>query len=191
VLSATQPHLYEAVSTATYGLISLNRRARILNALRRRDWDTVWSSFSLTDLFFLAARLREEKAQEGERSPAIDEYRASAAGLPDGANQLGPTLQHLRRRLSPGMVELAPYEDTAAERFPIYLAERVAEFKVYLVRLFAEQGLPATALPAVAEAAARAVLGDIQMTNYKDWSAVLDAYEEFDSVRLQEVIGTL
>ncbi len=89
------------------------------------------------------------------------------------------------------MVELAPYEDTAAERFPIYLAERVAEFKVYLVRLFAEQALPAAALPTVAEAAARAVLGDIQMTNYRDWSAVLDAYEEFDSARLQEVIGTL
>jgi len=89
------------------------------------------------------------------------------------------------------MVELPPYEQIANESYPVFLAERVAEFKIYLVRLFAREALPAAALPAVAEAAARAVLGDIQMTNVKDWQSVLDAYEGFDDARLKEVIGAL
>ncbi len=191
VLAATQPRVYESVSTATYGLLSLNRRARLLLALRTRDWDSVWSSMSLTDLFFLAGRLRTQPAGEAGASPAIKEFRASAAGLPKGTDVMGPTFQHLRRRLAPAMVEMAPYEDVATEQFPAFLAERIAEFKIYLVRLFAEQALPASALPSVAEPAARAVLGDIQMTNLKDWPAVLDAYEGFDGPRLKEVMGTL
>ncbi len=142
VLAATQPRLYESVSTLTYGLLSLNRRARLLLALRTRDWDSVWSSMSLTDLFFLAGRLRMQPAGEGETSPAIKEFRASAAGLPKGTEEMGPTFQHLRRLLAPAMVEMAPYEDVAAEQFPAFLAERIAEFKIYLVRLFARGNRP-------------------------------------------------
>ena len=76
VLSAEQPHLFDAVSTATYGLLSLNRRARLLLALHSRDWETVWSAVSATDLFFLAGRLREQHlhapgADPGMRSPPL------------------------------------------------------------------------------------------------------------------------
>jgi Tfp pilus assembly protein PilF len=192
VLAAREDRLYEAVGTATYGLLSLNRRARLLLALHSRDWNGVWSSVSVSDLFFLAGRLRAQlaKADAQSASPAIDEYLAST-GIPGGTAALGPTLQHLRTRPATGMVELPPYEQVAVQSFPVYLAERVAEFKIYLVRLFAEHSLPAAALPAVAESAARAVLGDIQMTNLKDWQAVLDAYEGFDGARLKEVMGTL
>ena len=87
------------------------------------------------------------------------------------------------------MAELPPYEQIATEMFPAFLGERVAEFKIYLVRLFAREALPAAALPAVAEAASRAVLVDMQMRNITDWQSVLDAYEAFDDARLQEVIG--
>jgi hypothetical protein len=188
VLASSDDRLRVTVGSATYGLLSLNRRARLLLALARRDWASVWSSLSLTDLFFLAARLRETQARQSERTPAIAEYLALADAIPEGAGELGPALVNLRRYPTPALVELAPYEDSAAILFPEYLAERVAEFKLYLACLFADQALPAGALSAVAEAAAREVLGDIQMTNLRDWQAVVSAYSDFDAARLREVM---
>jgi hypothetical protein len=81
--------------------------------------------------------------------------------------------------------------EMAATSHPAVFAERVAEFRLYLACLFAEQAIPAASLPSVAEASARAVLSDIRMTNSNDWQAVLDAYERFDATRLREIIGTL
>jgi len=188
VLAASDDGLRVTVGNATYGLLSLNRRARLLLALTRRDWAAVWPSLSLTDLFFLAARLREAGVRQPERSPAIAEYLALADAIPEGADAFGPALVNLLRYPSPALVELAPYEDTATVLFPDYLAERVAEFKLYLACLFADQALPAGALSAVAEAAAREVLSDIQMTNMRDWQAVISAYSDFDAARLRDVM---
>jgi tetratricopeptide (TPR) repeat protein len=188
VLAASDDGLRVTVGNATYGLLSLNRRARLLVALTRRDWASVWSSLSLTDLFFLAARLRDAGVRQPDRSPAIAEYLALANAIPEGSDALGPALVHLRRYSTPALVELAPYEDSATILFPDYLAERVAEFKLYLACLFAEEALPAGALSAFAEAAAREVLSDIQMTNQYDWPAVISAYSDFDAARLRDVM---
>jgi tetratricopeptide (TPR) repeat protein len=189
VMAADNPPVYDAVAASTYGLISLNRRARLLLALQRRDWDTVWSSLSLTDLFFLAARIRDASPPLTARSPAIGEYLSTAA-IPEGVGVLGPTLPTLRRYAVPTLVELPPYEETAAEPHPVYLAERLAEFKLYLAYLFARESLPPEGLPAVAEIAARGVLEDIQMSDYRDWTAVIAAYAGFDRSRLEEVLGS-
>jgi tetratricopeptide (TPR) repeat protein len=246
VLAAADDGLRVAVGTATYGLLSLNRRARLLLALARRDWEAVWPSLSLTDLFFLAARLREARLREPgvreagvreagvrepgvrepgvreagvreagvrepgvrepsvreagvreagvrhpDQSPAIAEYLAYADAIPEGADALGPALVNVRRYTTPALVELAPYEDSATELFPAYMAERLAEFKLYLACLFADQALPAGALSAVAEAAAREVLSDIQMTNLHDWQAVISAYSDFDAARLRDLMGNI
>ena len=94
VLAAGQEPLYDAVGRVTYGLLSLNRRARLLVALRDRDWDSVWSSVSVTDLFFLAERLRvcvktdAAATTPAMTSPAISEFMA-AAGLPSGGDAIG------------------------------------------------------------------------------------------------------
>jgi hypothetical protein len=170
ILAATQPSVYEAVRDSTCGLLSFNRRARLLAAVRLRDWDTVWKSASLSDLYFLADRLRTRAGNE-DQSPSINEYIA-AAPVP----MIWPTSE--------------TYE-LAATSHPAGLAQRLAEFNLYLVRLFAEQSLPASDLPAVAEAASRAVLTDIQMTGIGDWQSVLDAYEAFDSARLRQLVGQL
>ncbi|HXB75082.1 MAG TPA: hypothetical protein VNY05_43015 [Candidatus Acidoferrales bacterium] len=191
VLAAGDDGLRVTVGTATYGLLSLNRRARLLLALARRDWDSLWPSLSLTDLYFLAARLRAAGVRQPEQSPAIAEYLAYAGAVPEGAGELGPALVHVRRYTTPALVELAPYEDSATVIFPDYLAERVAEFKLYLACLFADQALPAGALSAVAEAAAREVLSDIQMTTVHDWQAVISAYSDFDAARLRDVMGSI
>jgi len=170
MLAATEPAVFDAVRDSTSGLISFRRRARVLAALERHDWDNVWGALSLTDLLFLADRLRE-RPELSSRSPSIDELKATAAH------------QTLAK-------ESAPYE-SASTSHPSQIALRVAEFRIYLVRLCAEQAIPATTLSSVAESAARAVLSDVQMTNSKDWRAVLDAYEAFDGLRLREIVGTL
>ena len=166
----TRNPLYDAVGRVTYGLLSLNRRARLLVALRDRDWDSVWSSVSVDGPVLsrrTSAGTHETDAAAtipAMTSPATSEFRA-AAGLPSGREPWVPTLQYLGRRTAPHMAELPPYEQIATEMFPAFLGERIAEFKIYLVRLFAREALPAAALPAVAEAASRAVLVDMQMRN--------------------------
>ncbi len=91
----------------------------------------------------------------------------------------------MKRRSGPGSYELA------ATAHPAQLGERVAEFNLYLMRLYAEQALPAATLPSVAETVTRAVLSDIRMTNSGDWHAVLSAYEAFDAARLRVIIGAM
>jgi vacuolar-type H+-ATPase catalytic subunit A/Vma1 len=86
------------------------------------------------------------------------------------------------------LLELAPYEEAAARMYPQYLAERVAEFKVYLACLLAEQALPAEALQAIAEPAVREALGDLRMSNRSDWTAVIEAFAAFDAARLRELM---
>jgi Flp pilus assembly protein TadD len=188
-LAADDGRIMDAVAGSAYGLISLSRRARLLVGLRKHDWCAVWSSFSLTDLVSLAVRLRQSVPPDAAKTPAIEAFLEQRA-LP-GADCLGPALPTLRRHMTPSLLELPPYEDAAAEMYPIYLAERAAEFKVYLARIFAIEGLPAEGLPAVAEAAARAVLGDIQMADPRDWPSVLDAFASFDAARLMEVLEAL
>src|ERR1035441_9680739 len=65
------------------------RAARLLGALTRRDWASVWSSLSLADLFFLAARLRDAGVRQPDRSPAIAEYLALAHTIPAGSGARG------------------------------------------------------------------------------------------------------
>ena len=155
---------------ATCGLLSFNRRARLLAAIRGRDWDTVWKSASISDMYFLADRLRTRTANT-DQSPSIHEYLSSAS-----VSVIWP---------------LAQTYELAATSHPAGLAQRLAEFNLYLLRLFAEQSLPASDLPAVAEAASRAVLTDIHMTGVNDWQSVIDAYEAFDGARLRQLVGKL
>ncbi|MBS1854701.1 MAG: hypothetical protein JST11_05000 [Acidobacteria bacterium] len=189
VNSADDAALYNAVAVSTYGLLSLNRRARLLAGLKHHDWDSVWGTLSLSDRYFLAARMREAAPHTGKATPAIGEYVAGAE-MAEGAEALGPALPTLRRYPVPALSELPPYEDTVADPFPEYLAERVAEFKLYLGFLFACQGIEAQGMPALAESAARSVLGDVQMSDFRDWASVMDAYAGFDGSRLREAVGT-
>ena len=120
----------------------------------------MWSSLSKTDLLFLAARLRKAGMAQPERSPAIAEYLRNPP-FPEGAGALGPALPILRRNFGSGLVELAPYEDAAAE------SSRPTWASVLPIRNLpgmpaGAEGLPAEALGAVVEPAALAVLEDFR-----------------------------
>ena len=188
ILSVTNPRLNAAIADSSYGLLSLNRRARLLVALQGRDWDAVWSSVSRSDMFFLASRLRENPEAANVHSPAIDEFRALSLEALRGTRALGPALTYLQRLPDSALIELAPYEEAAAEPFPQYLAERVAEFKLYLACVMTEQMIPAGAFATLAERAAERVLGNLQMSSLHDWQSVLSAYSDFDAAALKSVL---
>ncbi|MCC6589905.1 MAG: hypothetical protein IT168_24645 [Bryobacterales bacterium] len=188
-LAAADVRIREAVASASSGLVSLSRRARLLAGLERHDWAVVWSSLSLTDLWFLGGRLKAMKLAAEKATPAIREHQ-SQANAP-GTRFLGVAAPTLRRTMTPVLLELPPYEDTAAGRYPDYLAERLAEFTLYLARVAAQEALPPEVLPAVAESAARAVLAEMRMADVRDWPGALAAYRAFDGERLKDALGEL
>ena len=69
-----------------------------------------------------------------------------------------------------------PYEEYTRYMFPNRIAQRVSEFKLYLAEYFERAGTPPSFLPLVAEPAARRVLTNMKMTDFRDWPAVLNAF---------------
>jgi hypothetical protein len=76
----------------------------------------------------------------------------------------------------PHLTRLAPYEEYERVLMPTAMAERVSEFKLYLLEYAGEAGIPAAALGAVAEPVALDVMRKMQMADTKDWRPVALAY---------------
>jgi hypothetical protein len=70
------------------------------------------------------------------------------------------------------LARLAPYEEFERVLMPMAMAERVSEFKLYLMLYAGEAGIPAAALGAVAEPVALEVMRKMQMADMKDWRPV-------------------
>jgi hypothetical protein len=182
VRAAAQPELEAGLSESALGLLSLTRRAALLSALAEEDWKSVWESLTLSDLYFLGDRYLERYPKDAWQSPATEALRRAVAHN-DGsrlellggefADTLGCSDPHLR--VAP------PYEEYEKELLPERGAERSAEFKLYLARYADETGIPAAALGALAEPAARGILQKLQMSDDHDWRSELAAYAALDS----------
>jgi hypothetical protein len=83
-----------------------------------------------------------------------------------------------------------PYEDREKEVLPDKIAERSAEFNLYLARFADGAGIPAASLGAMAEPAARAMLKRMQLADVYDWRSALAAYAELDGKILLEALGS-
>ena len=81
-----------------------------------------------------------------------------------------------------------PYEDLEKEVLPGKVAERSAEFKLYLALAADRSGIPASALGSLAEPAARFIFKRLQLTDIYDWRSTLAAYASLDAQILQEVL---
>ncbi len=171
--AASQPELDASLAEATLGLLSLTRRANLIAALGDRDWGTVWSCVTLSDLYFLGDRYLAQYAADPWQSPAT---RALRAAHPNAAKL--------------GLERATPYEDREKELLPDKIAERSAEFNLYLVRYADGAGIPAAALGALAEPAARVLLKRMQLADIYDWRSELAAYSELDGKVLQEALAS-
>ena len=189
VRAAGQPELETALAEATLGLLSPTRRADLLAALAEDSWSYVWGLISLSDLYFLGDRYLEHYAADPWKSPATIALRqASEHNNGSRLQALGGEFDETLDCSHPHLRMAPPYEEYEKDLLTGRLAERSAEFKLYLARYADAAGIPASALEAVAEPAARAILKKLHMSDPHDWRSVLAAYQSLDDKTIQEVV---
>jgi tetratricopeptide (TPR) repeat protein len=189
VRASQQPELEASLAEATFGLLSLTRRAELLGALADGNWRSVWNVLTLSDLYFLAGRYLERYPADPWMTPATQGLRREA-GRNDGARLqlLGAELSASFGCVHPHLHGAMPYEEYENDLIPSRLAERSAEFKLYLARYADTVGLSASSLGPVAETAARAILKGMQLSDLHDWRSVLAAFSGIDGKLMQEAV---
>jgi len=190
VESAARPRLYQMLADSAFGLLSVSRRAVLLDSVQRRLFDRAWRALSLSDLCLLSGRLLARQAQQEWSSPVIEELlKVMARPQPPQLDALGPSLGLLRRYMIPRLMELPPYEECARSMFPESLAQRTAELKLSLAKLYADHGWDAASLGGVAETVARAHLSSLKMADIKDWRAVVDHHRALRPRQVEEALA--
>jgi hypothetical protein len=124
------------------------------------------------------------------QSPVTVALRSAAVGNDDSRlRALGAYLPVTSGCSHPHLRRAAPYEEFERRMFPSELGERVAELKLYLALQIDRAGIPAAALPVVAERVARAVFRNLRMTDMRDWHSVLAAFSRVDGLSIIEALG--
>jgi hypothetical protein len=189
VHAASQPSIEASLADDTLGLLSLARRAELLGALSDGNWRSVWNALTLSDLYFLADRYMERYPADPWNSPATQALRREAKRN-DGARLqlLGAELADSFGCSHPHLRGAMPYEEYENDLSPSRLAERSAEFKLYLARYADTAGLAASSLGPVAETVALAILKTMQLSDSHDWRSVLAGFSGIDGKLMQEAM---
>jgi tetratricopeptide (TPR) repeat protein len=186
--SARQPDVYRALSESTMGLLSLSRRAQLLNGISSRDWPRAWNSITLPELFALGARYPKQFHTDPWPSEATPALRAAEKTHDDGRlNVLGPIPSHIFGCNHPHLLSDAPYEEYE-RHLPSEMAERSAEFNLFLVFQGDRLGLGPESLEKVDEPLAVKAFRKAQMTDYRDWRALMNAYSSVTPADLTQAI---
>jgi tetratricopeptide (TPR) repeat protein len=189
IRSAQDPAVFLTLSEDTSGLLSLSRRADLLNGIQGRDWQQVWTSITLPDLFTLGGNYLKRYPSGPPSSTVTTQLRAlmSAAdgsrldifaGIPNQV--LGCSHTHI--------VADAPYEEYERQLLPTSLAERTAEFKLFLAYRADSLGVEPADLSQVTEKLAAKAFRVSQMTDYHDWRSLLSAYASITNVDLTSAL---
>ena len=190
VRSASQPDLEAGLAESALGLLSLTRRADLLGAVADGNWSSVWSLVTLSDLYFLGDRYLERYPKDPWQSPATLALR-QRIGRDDGARLqwLGAEFDDTFGCSHPHLHSAPPYEEYEKDLFPTRLAERTAEFKLYLARYADTAGMSAADLGTMAEPAARAILKKMQLTDLHDWRSALAAFAGLNDKIVEEALA--
>lgn len=192
VEAAGEPALRSDLAEAALGLLSLSRRAQLLNALGAEDWAAVWDAVSLSDLYFLGDAYLRRYRTDPWHSPVTRALQRAGARNDGSRLQLfGPQTRALRDCSHPHLLRLAPYEEYERYLKPDKMAERVAEFKLYLAEYMDRAGIPAAAFGVLAEPVAEIVFKKVEMNDMHDWRSVLAAFREMGDEVLEEALGRL
>src|SRR6267378_4111282 len=176
-ISASQGEAFRALSEETMGVLSLSRRADLLNGIEARNWRNVWESVMLPDLFLLGGKYLDRFKTDLWTSPVTAALRSLAVAN-DGArlNILGAIPYHSLGCSHPHLVADAPYEEYERRMLPQELAERSAEFKLFLAFQADSLGVEPSVLSDVAETLASKVFRGAQMMDSKDWRSLLAGF---------------
>jgi tetratricopeptide (TPR) repeat protein len=177
VESASHPELLEALSDETLGLLSPIRRADLMNGIESRNWGKVWASTLLPDLLSLGGKYVEHFKTDPWSSPVTSALRAIAA-TNDGSRLqvLGSFAYNTMGCGHPHLFTDAPYEEYERQLLPDEIAERSAEFKIFLAFLADRAGVQPSSLADVAEPLAEKAFQAAQMNSPSDWRSLLAAY---------------
>jgi hypothetical protein len=184
---AGQPALEVALRESTAGLLSLNRQTELLAAASVGDWSRVWSTVTLSDLYFIGDEFLQRFEKDPWPSPVFRELRHVSA-TNDGQRlaligAVAPTIDgceepHLRR--------LPPFEQFEPLLIPLKLAERSAELKLSLALRADRDGITPAGLEALAEPLARRVLGQLKLSDPRDWRSVERMFRSVENTSLTE-----
>ncbi len=182
--SGQNPELLRALSYQTMGLMSLSRRADLLNGIAFREWRRVWDAITLPELLVLGSRYAKLFAKDPVPSEATAALRSAGQKQDDwGLNSLGAIPSHMFGCNHPHLLFDAPYEEYE-RHLPAEMGERSAEFKLFLAFQGDHLGLKPEALEDVSEKLAIKAVRSAQMTDYRDWRSLINAYA---TVRLGDV----
>ena len=189
VESAGRPDLMEALSEETFGLMSPTRRADLLNGIELRDWGKVWSSALLPDLLSIGGKYLEHFKTDPWSSPLTGALR-SVAATNDGSHLqvLGPFAYHTMGCGHPHLFTDAPYEEYERQLLPDEIAERSAEFKLFLSFIADSAGVQPSSLADVAETLAAKAFRGAQMNSPSDWRSLLAAYRSITPDDLRKAL---
>ncbi len=187
--SARRPEVFQALSDETIGLLSLSRRADLLNGITARDWRKAQDSVTLADLLALGGRYLDHFKSDPWPSPVAVKLRAVAA-VNDGSHLgiLGPVRYSIFGCSHPHLLPDAPYEEYERHLLLADIAERSAEFKLYLAFLADSLGVEPVALADVAEPLAAKAFRSAQMTDARDWRSLLAAYSSVSADDLKKAL---
>jgi tetratricopeptide (TPR) repeat protein len=177
VRSATDPNAMSELADAIEGMLSASRRASLIRAISRLQWDSVWDMLSAGDLFFLGEEYLIRFKDESENSPTISALKQHSADKAFGnLHWLGPELSSIYECSHAHLLRLPPYENFENLIFPDKMAERSNEFKLYLAELFDRTGIPAAFLESIAEPTAMKLFAGIRLNGPKDWKTIMRTY---------------
>ena len=186
--SSRKPEAFRALSDETMGLLSLSRRAQLLNGIASREWRRVWDSITLPELFALGGRYAKQFPTDPWPSQATVALRASEKAHTDGQlNVLGAIPGHIFGCNHPHLLSDAPYEEYE-RHLPSQMGERSAEFKLFLAFQSDRLGLRPDMLDNVDESLAVKAFRKAQMTDYRDWRSLFSAFASINPSDLERAI---
>jgi tetratricopeptide (TPR) repeat protein len=189
VKSADRPDLLDALSEETLGLLSPTRRADLLNGIESRNWRKVWSSAMLPDLFTVGGMYLNRFKTDPWSSPATAALRAVASANDGSRLQvLGAITYHTFGCGHTHLFTDAPYEEYERQLLSDELAERSAEFKLFLAFLADSAGVQPSSLAGVAETLAGKAFRAAQMNSSSDWRSLLAAYASVTTDDLRKAL---
>jgi len=165
----------------THGLLSPTRRGDLLDAIAARDWSGAFKSVTLGDLYSLSQRYLERYAADAWTSPVTAALRRMADPADDTRlRRLGSSAADLKGCSHPHLAAAGPYEEYEKLLLPYKLAQRSAEFKLYVADFAGRVGIPPAALNVLGQAIAFQAVKRMKMADLYDWRGALLAFADIN-----------
>ena len=173
-----------ALGQAMFGILSASRRTMALRAVEEREWERLWGLLTLSDLYFIGERVGPD-ALPG--SPVLTEIGRleKGAGI-EGLQGLGAVHRQLWQDGRPRLEPAGPYEIFERILSTSLVAERAAEWKLYVAWESDRRGWSLADLGPALEEAAVVVASTAAPSDLTDWRSVLSAYAARTASALEE-----